>query len=375
MRCHVFTTGCSARQFDRRSTFAAQCLGCLAALSLLATSGCGYDNRAGAAAGGAQNQSSAPQVAPVRLLNVSYDPTRELWAALNSAFIPVYERETGVPLEISQSHAGSSNQARAIVEGLDADVATLAMWRDIELIRQNRLVKDDWEERLPHHSLPYYSTIVFVVRKRNPKNVHDWPDLVRDGVEIITPNPRTGGNGKLSFLAAWGSVLVAGGSEADAQRFVTELFKHVPVLDAGARAATITFARKQIGDVHLTWENEADSKSKKPRASWRSSIPRRVSAPSLPWWSSTPTSIAKGPARPPRRTSSFSIPMRRRRSSLGTTIARSMPTRSSGTRRNLATSNYLKSLGSCLVGRPPTRSSLPKGACLTPYTGDEWGRN
>ena len=166
-------------------------------------------------------------------------------------------RETGVPLAISQSHAGSSNQARAIVEGLDADVATLAMWRDIELIRQNGLVKDDWEERLPHHSLPYYSTIVFVVRKRNPKNVHDWPDLVRDGVEIITPNPRTGGNGKLSFLAAWGSVLVAGGSEADAQRFVTELFKHVPVLDAGARAATITFARKQIGDVHLTWENEA----------------------------------------------------------------------------------------------------------------------
>lgn len=224
---------------------------------MLATSGCGYDNRAGAAAGGTQSQPSAPKVEPLQLLNVSYDPTRELWAALNSAFIPVYERDTGIPLAISQSHAGSSNQARAIVEGLDADVATLAMWRDIELIRQNGLVKDGWEERLPYQSLPYYSTIVFVVRKGNPKNVHDWPDLVRDGVEIITPNPRTGGNGKLSFLAAWGSVLVAGGSDADAQRFVTELFKHVPVLDAGARAATITFARKQIGDVHLTWENEA----------------------------------------------------------------------------------------------------------------------
>jgi sulfate transport system substrate-binding protein len=257
MRCHDFTAGQHARQLDRRTTFTAQCFCFFAALSLLATSGCGYDNRAGAAADGAKNQLSAPKAAPLRLLNVSYDPTRELWASLNSAFIPIYERDTGIPLVISQSHAGSSNQARAIAEGLDADVATLAMWRDIELIRQNGLVKDGWEERLPHHSLPYYSTIVFVVRKGNPKNIHDWPDLVREGVEIITPNPRTGGNGKLSFLAAWGSVLVAGGSEADAQRFVTQLFQHVPVLDAGARAATITFARKQIGDVHLTWENEA----------------------------------------------------------------------------------------------------------------------
>ena len=193
----------------------------------------------------------------VELLNVSYDPTRELWKALNAKFIPEYEKKAGVKLSIKQSHAGSSSQARAVIEGLEADVVTLAMWGDTDAIRKSGLIKPDWADRLPNGSLPYFSTIVFVVRKGNPKKIKDWPDIVKPGVEIVTPSPKTSGNGKLSFLSAWGSVIKAGGKEADAKKFVTELYRHVPVLDAAARAATTTFAQKGIGDVHLTWENEA----------------------------------------------------------------------------------------------------------------------
>jgi sulfate/thiosulfate-binding protein len=192
------------------------------------------------------------------LLNVSYDPTRELWRDLNDQFVADYEKKTGQRLTIQQSHGGSGSQARAVIDGLEADVVTLALPSDTDAIRKKgRLINEGWEERLPEHSLPYFSTIVFVVRKGNPKDVHDWPDLVKLGIEVITPNPKTSGNGKLSFLAAWGSVVTTGGDEDKARQFVGELYRRVPVLDSGARGATTTFAHKQIGDVHLTWENEA----------------------------------------------------------------------------------------------------------------------
>jgi sulfate/thiosulfate transport system substrate-binding protein len=191
------------------------------------------------------------------LLNVSYDPTRELWHDLNDQFLDDYQKHTGTRLTVKQSHGGSSSQARAVIDGLDADVVTLALWSDTDAIRRKGLIKDGWEERLPNHSLPYFSTIVFVVRQGNPKGIKDWPDLVRSDVQIITPDPKTSGNGKLSFLAAWGAVLAQGGTEDEARAYVTELYRRVPVLDSGARGATITFAQKEIGDVHLTWENEA----------------------------------------------------------------------------------------------------------------------
>jgi len=198
-----------------------------------------------------------PALAEEQLLNVSYDPTRELWKAVNGKFIPAWQQEKGETLEIKQSHGGSGSQARAVVDGLEADVVTLAMWPDTDAIRKVGLISAGWEGRFPNNSTPYNSTIVFLVRKGNPKGIKDWKDIVKPGVEIITPNPKTSGNGKLSFLAAWGSVLAAGGSEADAKAFVTTLYKQAPVLDAAARGASVTFAQKGIGDVQLTWENEA----------------------------------------------------------------------------------------------------------------------
>jgi sulfate transport system substrate-binding protein len=193
----------------------------------------------------------------LELLNVSYDPTRELWRDLNAAFAPKYESQSGTALDIKQSHGGSTTQARAVIDGLDADVVTLALWPDIDAIRKAGQIADGWEKRLPNNSLAYTSTIVFVVRKGNPKGIKDWSDLVKPGVEIVTPNPKTSGNGKLSFLAAWGSVTQRNGSEADALEFVKTLYEHVPVLDLGARGSTTTFVQKKIGDVHLSWENEA----------------------------------------------------------------------------------------------------------------------
>jgi sulfate transport system substrate-binding protein len=193
----------------------------------------------------------------VELLNVSYDPTRELWRDLNGLFVARHEKETGQHLEMRQSHGGSSSQARAVIDGLEADVVTLALWSDTDALRQKGLLADGWEKRLPNRSLPYYSTIVFVVHKGNPLAIHDWPDLVRPGVQVISPSAKTSGNGKLSFLAAWGSVRHRGGLDDDARAYVRAFYQHTPVLDAGARAATVTFAQKKIGDVHVTWENEA----------------------------------------------------------------------------------------------------------------------
>jgi sulfate/thiosulfate transport system substrate-binding protein len=194
----------------------------------------------------------------IELLNVSYDPTRELWRDINDHFIPIYEKETGNELTIKQSHGGSSSQARAVIDGLDADVVTLASIIDTDAIStRGGLITKGWVDRLPQRSLPYYSTIVFVVRKGNPKGIKDWPDLAQSGVKVITPNPKTSGNGYLSFFSAWGSVVLRGGSRDDAIAYVTKLYKNVPVLDSGARGATTTFVQKGIGDVHLAWENEA----------------------------------------------------------------------------------------------------------------------
>jgi sulfate/thiosulfate transport system substrate-binding protein len=209
------------------------------ALALTFVAGCGTD----------PNQ--------VELLNVSYDPTRELWKDVNKAFAADFETRTGKKIRLQQSHGGSSSQARSVVDGLPADVVTLALWSDTDALRKKNLLAEGWEERLPHRSLPYYSTIVFVVRKGNPKNIHDWPDLIKPGVGVVTPNPKTSGNGRLSYLAAWGSVRASGGSEQDAQDYVKSLYENVLVLDTGARGATVTFGQRQIGDVHLTWENEA----------------------------------------------------------------------------------------------------------------------
>ena len=202
--------------------------------------------------------SVAAQAKDITLLNVSYDPTRELWRDINNNFSRQYEKEKGDKLSIRQSHGGSSTQARAVIDGLEADVVTLASFLDTDAISKKGLIKPDWVDRLPNRSLPYLSTVVFVVRKGNPKGIKDWPDLVnKPDVSIITPNPKTSGNGYMSFFAAWGSVVLRGGSRQDATDYVTKLYERVPVLDSGARGATTTFVQKGMGDVHLAWENEA----------------------------------------------------------------------------------------------------------------------
>jgi sulfate transport system substrate-binding protein len=192
-----------------------------------------------------------------QLLNVSYDPTRELFKDVNQQFVTKYQRETGFKLDIQQSHGGSSRQSRAVVDGLKADIVTFALFPDVDALRKRGLIAADWSKRLPHDSQPFASTIVFVVRKGNPKKIRDWPDLVQPDVSIITPNPKTSGNGKLSVLAAWGAVIYRGGTEAQAREYLTRLYRQVAVLDPGARTATTTFADEKLGDVHLTWENEA----------------------------------------------------------------------------------------------------------------------
>lgn len=200
---------------------------------------------------------AAADTAPVALLNVSYDPTRELFREINTAFAKHYEAEHGRKVTIKQSHAGSGSQARAVIDGLDADVVTLAVWPDVEAVAKAGLIRGDWQNRYDNKSVPYHSAVVFVVRKGNPKGIKDWPDLVRGDVSIITPNPKTSGNGKYSLLAAWGATIAAGGTEDDARKFVAELYRRTPVLDTGARGSTATFSQKGIGDVHLTFESEA----------------------------------------------------------------------------------------------------------------------
>jgi sulfate/thiosulfate-binding protein len=211
----------------------------------------------------------------IKLLNVSYDPTRELYEDYNQAFARYWLEKTGDTVVVEQSHGGSSKQARAVIDGLEADVVTLALAYDIDAIaQQSGQIPVLWQARLPHKSSPYTSTIVFLVRKGNPKGIHDWPDLLQEGVEIITPNPKTSGGARWNYLAAWGFVLqrelgdlaklkdpahkqAVEQAQAKAQEFVSQLFKRVPVLDSGARGSTTTFVQRGIGDVFLSWENEA----------------------------------------------------------------------------------------------------------------------
>jgi sulfate transport system substrate-binding protein len=212
----------------------------------------------GAIAIGAITATNLHARAPISLLNVSYDPTRELYARLNPQFVTTYEKAAGKHVEIKQAHGGSSRQARAVVSGeLEADVVTLGLSTDVEALRAHGLIAADWATRLPNHSQPYYSTIVFVVRHGNPRAIHDWPDLIQPGIDIITPDPRTSGNGKLSVLAAWGAVLARGGSRADAKAYLKTFFEHAPFLESGARATGTAFAIEKVGDVNVTWENEA----------------------------------------------------------------------------------------------------------------------
>ncbi len=198
--------------------------------------------------------------AQTRLLNVSYDPTRELYAAINKAFVADWKQQSGETLTVQTSHGGSGSQARAVIEGLQADVVTLALQPDIDAIAERaHLIAADWQKRLPNNSVPFTSTIVFVVRKGNPKNIHDWPDLVKPGVSVITPNPKTSGGARWNYLAAWGYALRApGGSPEKAKAFVAALYHNVPILDSGARGSTITFAQRGQGDVLIAWENDAE---------------------------------------------------------------------------------------------------------------------
>jgi sulfate/thiosulfate transport system substrate-binding protein len=196
---------------------------------------------------------------PVKLLNVSYDPTRELYQDINTAFAKQWKAKTGVEVHIDQSHDGSGKQARAVIDGLQADVVTLGLAYDIDVISEKAgLLPRNWQTRLPNNSSPYTSTIVFLVRKGNPKHIRDWDDIVKPGVTVITPNPKSSGGARWSYLAAWGYALKHNNNDENkAREFVTKLYKNVPVLDSGARGSTTTFAQRGIGDVLLSWENEA----------------------------------------------------------------------------------------------------------------------
>ncbi|MYN03367.1 sulfate ABC transporter substrate-binding protein [Pseudoduganella sp. DS3] len=192
----------------------------------------------------------------VTLLNVSYDVARELYKDVNPAFAAAYKKSTGVAVTIKQSHGGSSKQARAVADGLEASVVTMNQANDIDMLADRGLVVQDWAKKFPHNAAPAYSTMVYLVRKGNPKAIKDWGDLAKPGVQVIIPNPKTAGNGRYTYLAAWGSVLKKGGNEAGARELVGKIFKNVPILDAGGRAATTTFTQRQIGDVLVTFENE-----------------------------------------------------------------------------------------------------------------------
>src|ERR1700683_1147682 len=221
------------------------------ALGVLTLSGCGAPQSSGGVV--------PANAAQVTILNVSYDPTRELYADYNAAFAKYWALKTGQQVAINQSHGGSSKQARSVIDGLAADVVTLGLAGDVDgIATQGKLLPLNWQSRLPDNSAPYTSTIVFVVRKGNPKDIHDWSDLIKPGVAVITPNPKTSGGARWNYLAAWAWARAqAGGNDASARDFVRRLYKNVPVLDTGARGATTTFVQRELGDVLIAWENEA----------------------------------------------------------------------------------------------------------------------
>lgn len=206
-----------------------------------------------------ENSDQGSESKPITILNVSYDPTRELYQEYNEAFVKYWKEKTGQDVIVQQSHGGSGSQARAVIDGLEADVVTLALAYDIDSINTNKEILDkEWQKKLPHNSTPYTSTIVFLVRKGNPKNIKDWDDLVKPGIEVITPNPKTSGGARWNYLAAWGYALKKyGNDEEKAKEFVKAIYNNVPVLDSGARGATNTFVERGLGDVLIAWENEA----------------------------------------------------------------------------------------------------------------------
>jgi sulfate transport system substrate-binding protein len=209
-------------------------------------------------AGGCGKSTPAAEGGPIQLLNASYDPTRELYEEENAAFAKAWLAKTGQVVTIKQSHAGSGKQARSVIDGLEADVVTLALAWDIDAVAKAGWIAPGWQTKLPSNSAPYTSTIVFLVRKGNPKGIKEWDDLARPGVAVITPNPKTGGGARWNYLGAWGFALAQpGGTEASAKELVGKIYKNVPVLDSGARGATTTFVERGIGDVLITWENEA----------------------------------------------------------------------------------------------------------------------
>ena len=220
--------------------------------------GCQPDAASKPGASGAQAPAASAPGKKVELLNVSYDPTRELYQDFNAAFAEHWQAKTGDTVTVQQSHGGSGKQARSVIDGLEADVVTLALAYDVDAIAKAGLLATDWQQRLPDNSAPYTSTIVFLVRKGNPKGIRDWGDLVKPGLAVITPNPKTSGGARWNYLAAWAYALrQPGGDEAKAKDFVRRLFANVPILDTGARGSTITFVERGIGDVLLAWENEA----------------------------------------------------------------------------------------------------------------------
>lgn len=259
------------------------------------------------------------------LLNVSYDPTRELYRAIDDAFIKQYKEKANVDLTIRQSHGGSGRQARSVIDGLEADVVTLALAYDIDALADRGLLPENWQARLPQNSSPYTSTIVFLVRKGNPKHIKDWDDLIKDGVQVITPNPKTSGGARWNYLAAWAYALEKnGGSEDKARAYVGDLLKHVPVLDTGACGATTTFVERGVGDVLLAWENEAF-------LALEELGPDKfdIVVPSLSILAEPPVAIVdkivdkKGTAPRPRPTWNSSTPRQPRKSSPRTTTGRS----------------------------------------------------
>jgi len=242
------------------SAFVAACGGASSGGGTPATSGGGDVTQAsgGGAEAAASGSAGGETLPPVELLNVSYDPTRELYEEFNAAFAAYWKEKTGQTVTIKQSHGGSGKQGRAVIDGLEADVVTLALAYDIDAIAEAGLIAENWQERLSDNSSPYTSTIVFLVRKGNPKGITDWDDLLRDDVEVITPNPKTSGGARWNFLAAWAYALEQNNNdETKAYEFVERLFQNVPVLDSGARGSTTTFVERGIGDVLLAWENEA----------------------------------------------------------------------------------------------------------------------
>ncbi|WP_211747288.1 sulfate ABC transporter substrate-binding protein [Paenibacillus sp. Marseille-Q4541] len=227
----------------------------MALLLIASLAACGGDNKEGGAASAGNNGDKS---GALELLNVSYDPTRELYDQYNKAFAAYYEKEKGQKVTIKQSHGGSGKQSRSVIDGLDADVVTLALGYDIDAIEEKGLINAGWQEKFEHNSAPYTSTIVFLVRKGNPKGIKDWDDLIKGDTQVITPNPKTSGGARWNYLAAWGYALKQNSNDEEkAKQFVAELFKHTPVLDTGARGSTTTFVERGIGDVLLAWENEA----------------------------------------------------------------------------------------------------------------------